>query len=66
MAINGDWHRAHVLGRGAPMDQRVEWHLEHAHVCGCGPVPRTVRAELERRGVPVPTRLDPAAQKRQR
>jgi len=32
------------------LDQRVEWHLEHEKQCGCREdVPRTVRAELERR-----------------
>ena len=53
-AVNAQWHDEHVLGQGASMDRRVEWHLEHAEACGCRPVPATVAAELERRGVPVP------------
>lgn len=67
MAINADWHRAHVLGQGAPMDQRVEWHLAHVRECGCRGIPDTVRDELERRGLPVPTRpADPPTERRQR
>lgn len=54
--MNADWHEAHVLGRDAPMDERVEWHLAHAQQCGCREVPRTVREELARRGVDIPER----------
>ncbi len=54
--MNAEWHDAHVLGPGASMDRRVEWHLEHARECGCRAVPRTVAEELGRRGIPVPER----------
>jgi hypothetical protein len=54
MAINGDWHRAHVLGQGASMDRRVAWHLEHAAACGCRGIPQTVLDEVERRGRTAP------------
>jgi hypothetical protein len=54
--MNAEWHDVHVLGQGASMDRRVEWHLEHARECGCRAIPRTVVEELERRGVEVPAR----------
>jgi hypothetical protein len=49
MAINADWHRAHVMARNASLDERVAWHLEHAEACGCRAMPRTVTEELARR-----------------
>lgn len=54
--MNREWHLAHVLGSKAPMDRRVEWHLEHVQVCGCAPIPLSVLAAIERRGLDVPER----------
>ena len=45
--MNAAWHRAHVLGRGASLDERVRWHAEHARACACRPVPDDI-AELIR------------------
>lgn len=59
--VNEEWHAAHVLGQGASLDRRVEWHVEHATACGCREIPATVVAELERRGVAVPERRRPDA-----
>jgi hypothetical protein len=53
-ALNAEWHREHVLGSTAPMDDRVAWHLEHARECGCRDIPASVVAELERRGLDPP------------
>lgn len=49
--LNEEWHRGHVLGSHAPMDDRIAWHLEHVHVCGCREMPKSVRDEIERRGL---------------
>lgn len=54
--MNREWHLAHVLGSNAPMDRRVEWHLEHARVCGCREIPPRVRAAIEARGLTIPGR----------
>jgi hypothetical protein len=54
--MNAEWHDAHVLGKGAAMDARVAWHLAHVQECGCRDLPRTVREEVERRGVTIPER----------
>lgn len=58
--VNGEWHKAHVLGSNAPMDRRVEWHLEHARECGCRGIPGPVLAEIEARGIEVPERRSEA------
>jgi len=49
--INAEWHKAHVLGRNADLDTRVEWHIEHANACSCRQLSPKMRAEIERRGL---------------
>ena len=49
--FNRQWHERHRLGSGASLDDRVRWHLEHAEVCGCRPIPARARKEIERRGI---------------
>jgi len=44
--LNKKWHQKHRLGSGAPMADRVRWHLAHAKACGCRPIPVTVRAAM--------------------
>ncbi len=51
MALNAAWHDANPMPRNATLDQRVEWHLAHAVACSCRPIPASVAAEIERRGV---------------
>jgi hypothetical protein len=45
--VNADWHRAHVLGSGAPMEARIAWHIEHARECACRPIPETVQRAID-------------------
>ncbi len=47
-SMNADWHRAHVLGSKAAMDERVRWHVAHARECGCRPIPGTVQDVIDR------------------
>ena len=47
--MNADWHRAHVLGRGASWDDRVAWHAEHVRACSCRRPPPDIQAEIDRR-----------------
>jgi hypothetical protein len=44
------------MPKNATMDQRVTWHLAHAKACGCRTIPKTVAAELKRRGIAAPPR----------
>ena len=48
--LNAAWHDTHPMPPRATLDQRVTWHVAHAKACGCRPMPRTVVAELTRRG----------------
>jgi hypothetical protein len=45
--MDEQWHAAHPLGAKAPMERRIEWHLEHARVCGCRPIPASVQQQIE-------------------
>ena len=47
--LNKEWHLAHVLGQGAPMEQRIAWHLAHAQACGCRPIPPSVQEAIAAR-----------------
>jgi hypothetical protein len=54
VAINKAWHEVHPMPKNATLDQRVAWHLDHAAHCGCREMPQSVKAELIRRGAPLP------------
>jgi hypothetical protein len=53
--VNAAWHQAHKLARDASLDERIDWHVKHAAECACRPIPRSIQAELERRGLNAPT-----------
>jgi len=48
--MNASWHRRHVMPARPSLEQRVRWHLAHAKACGCREIPRTIAAEIKRRG----------------
>jgi hypothetical protein len=48
--INRPWHQKHPMPKRPSLEQRVDWHLTHAKACGCREIPKTVMAELRRRG----------------
>lgn len=33
--INAEWHKAHPMPKKPSVDQRIEWHIAHAHNCTC-------------------------------
>jgi hypothetical protein len=55
MPINREWHALHKLGQKTKLEERLNWHLEHAANCGCREMPPSIRRELEARGLLVPT-----------
>jgi hypothetical protein len=54
--INAAWHEAHRMPVGARLDDRIAWHLAHAAACGCREIPKSIAAEIERRGLALPQR----------
>ena len=37
--MNAEWHKKHVLPKGASLEERIVWHREHQKRCACRPVP---------------------------
>jgi hypothetical protein len=36
------------MPRNAPVDQRIQWHIEHAKHCACRPIPPKIREEMRK------------------
>ena len=53
---NRAWHDAHRMPRNATLEQRIEWHLEHAVACRCREIPEGVKKALSDRNIPIPPR----------
>lgn len=53
--LNREWHLTHKLPRNATLEQRLDWHAQHAEQCGCREMPASIRQELEARGWTSPT-----------
>lgn len=49
MPINGTWHRAHPMPTNPSLDERIEWHKEHAQQCGCRPIPEGIKQAIAER-----------------
>jgi hypothetical protein len=49
MKINILWHEKHKLPANTTLDQRVEWHMEHARRCPCPPGDEDIWEELNKR-----------------
>lgn len=44
--INADWHRAHRMPKNPTLEQRLDWHREHARNCDCRKPPPKLAALL--------------------
>jgi hypothetical protein len=42
-ALNAAWHKAHRMPKNPTREVRLAWHLEHARMCGCRPIPGSLR-----------------------
>ena len=39
MKINKEWHEQNRMPPKAPLEERLQWHLEHEKNCNCRPIP---------------------------
>jgi hypothetical protein len=52
MKINKEWHLAHRMPANATLQQRIDWHIEHAKYCQCRTgLPAKLKAEMEKKGI---------------
>lgn len=47
--MNKAWHESHKMPPNATLDERLNWHLDHAKECACRPIPPKLLAEIEKR-----------------
>ncbi len=45
--VNKAWHDSNVLPKSATTAQRIAWHVEHQQRCGCRPIPKRLREQME-------------------
>jgi len=53
MKLNREWHLAHKMSKNPSMDQRVEWHVEHARNCSCRKLEGKMLEEIRKRGIEI-------------
>jgi hypothetical protein len=46
LPLAADWHRANRMPKNPTLDQRLDWHVAHAKVCGCREMPDSIRAAI--------------------
>jgi hypothetical protein len=51
--INKEWHLKHTMPKNPSLDERVEWHIEHARACSCREIPRSILKEIKKRKIKV-------------
>ena len=49
--INKEWHLAHKMPKNPNIEQRIEWHLEHAKHCECRKIEGKIAEEMKKRGI---------------
>jgi hypothetical protein len=62
--MNAAWHKRHRMPAGATLEERIEWHVAHAAVCACRPMPVTIVRALKARDVGLPRRVRRRARRR--
>jgi len=50
MKINKEWHLANKMPKNPTLNQRAEWHVEHARHCICRPLSGKILEEIKKRG----------------
>ena len=53
MKINKEWHLSNKMPKNPTLDQRIQWHLEHAQNCQCRPLDGKILEEIKKRGIKV-------------
>jgi len=54
MKINASWHKANRMPKNPTIEQRIQWHIEHAKHCVCRAIPEKLLAEIQKRGIKPP------------
>jgi len=49
--LNREWHLSHRMPKNPTLEQRLEWHLEHAKNCQCRRITGKLAEEMKKRGM---------------
>lgn len=49
MKINASWHKKNPLPPKATLNQKIQWHVDHARECGCRAIPKSIQEKLKGR-----------------
>lgn len=53
MNISREWHLKNKMPKNPTLDQRVEWHVEHARNCQCRKLEGKILEEIKRRKIKI-------------
>jgi len=53
MNINKEWHQSHRMPKNPTIEQRIQWHLEHAKHCACRDIPEKLKAEMKKHHIKI-------------
>ncbi len=49
MKINKQWHTKNRMAKNATLNQKIQWHTDHARECGCREIPSKIKKEMNKR-----------------
>lgn len=48
MKVNISWHKKNPIPKGM-IEDKIQWHVNHARECGCRPIPDSIKQKLSQR-----------------
>ena len=52
--LNKDWHLANPMPKNPSLQQRIDWHVEHAKNCNCRQITGKLRQEMRKLRIKIP------------
>lgn len=49
--LNKEWHEKNRMPKNPSVDERRQWHLQHAKHCACRPIPPKLLAAIKKNRV---------------
>lgn len=49
MKINKGWHKKNPMPKNPNINQKIQWHVDHARECACRPIPDGINKKLAER-----------------
>lgn len=46
--LNKEWHEKNRMPQNPSVDERLQWHLQHAKHCACRPIPPKLLAAIKK------------------